>query len=521
MARQTDYSTVFSKSMQPQNYEILESMKQQSTTTTIANNNPNPIPTGNFSQEQITLLSNLPFWINDPTEHANIYDSDPDRCCFNHYVGLPEKDGEHLPLFDYQVHEQYKGQPGLIYAFEKYDAVYVLKATGIGFSDLSLRWMCYKAHTGSPRQYRNSEMVIVTGPRHELATKQINRIRSMYYDRLGILFTTDQTKVILPPNNVTIQSYPSHNVDSFRGLPKVSIVLIDEGDFFPPGQQQAVRDAAERYLGKSKAKIILGSTPYNPGGLMEKIQREETSLYKRLYLNYEVGLNKIFKPEDIARAKTSPSFEREYNLRYAYDIGDLLTHADIQKCLDIQYDPSAIIYEAPKSIGIDPAFGGSSKFAFVATQYVDGRIQVIAADEFERPEPREMETYALDLIRQLHLFEGQSQNGQVLVDGANVSFIKLLKHKLNENTNYEDDDEKDHRYKRVRPMNFGTKHRHMLTNMQQLISKGYLAIDERYEDLINQLRIAKVDNNYGLIKKPLSLDLIDSLRLALWGYEIL
>src|SRR5215212_1745619 len=68
--------------------------------------------TGSFSQEQIQLLSTLPFWINDPTEHANIYDNDPDRCCFNHYVGLPEIDGERYPLFDYQVHEQYKGQPG-------------------------------------------------------------------------------------------------------------------------------------------------------------------------------------------------------------------------------------------------------------------------------------------------------------------------------------------------------------------------------------------------------------------------
>lgn len=380
--------------------------------------------------------------------------------------------------------------------------------------------MCWKAFTGHPDQYLNSEMVIVVGPNKDLAIQAIDRIRDMFIDRLGVTFDSSKTQVTLPINNVTIRAYPSNHVDAFRGIPKVSIILVDEGDFFRIGEQQAVRDAAERYLGKSRSKIFVVSTPYNPGGLMETIQREENSIYYKLMLNYEVGLNKIFTVEDIAKAKTSPSFEREYNLRYAYDIGDLFLESTIQKCLDINYDPSAIIYEAPKCIGIDPAYGGSSKFAYVACQYVDGRIQVIAADEFERPEPRDMEKYSLDLIRQLRLFQDQSQNGQILVDGANVSFIKFLKHKLNENTNYEDDDPKDYKYKRVRPINFGTTHRVLLTNMQELVSKGYVAIDQRYEDLLNQMRIAKVDANYGLIKKPLSLDLIDAFRLSLYGFEL-
>jgi hypothetical protein len=341
----------------------------------------------------------------------------------------------------------------------------------------------------------------------------------MYYDRLGVLFHSDQTKVILPPNNVSIQSYPSHNVDSFRGLPKVSIILIDEGDFFPPGQQQAVRDAAERYLGKSKAKIILGSTPYNPGGLMEQIQREEKSLYKRLYLNYEVGLNKIFTPEDIARARESPSFEREYNLRYAYDIGNVLTEQLIQRCLDIKYNPEYVVYECPKVIGIDPSYG-SSKFAIVVTQFMDGRIQVLYAEEFERPDPFEMERLSLDLSRKYGLFEGTHQNGQLLVDGANVNFIKSMKHMLNENVHYEDEKPEDHIFKRVRPINFGTTHRALLSNMIELVSKGYVAIDPRFENLLNQLRVAQMDANLSLIKKPLTLDLVDAFRLSLFGFQI-
>lgn len=515
----TDYSTVFNNT-EPQKkiYEIITSLNQNNTQNNQDQQN-NLTTTGSFSLEQISILSSLPFWINDPTEHCNIFDETNEQCCFNHYIGLPYKYGTRLPLFDYQIAERYKGQPSIFQAFENNNCVYVLKATGIGFSDLTLRYMCWKAHTGQTSQYQNSQMIIVTGPNIELATKQISRIRALYNDKLGVQFTSEKTKIILPPNNVIIQAYPSHNVASMRGLPKVSIVFIDEGDFFPVGQQVAVRDAAERYLGKSNAKIILGSTPYSIDGLMHNIQKEENSIYTKLFLNYEVGLNKIFSREDIEKAKTSPSFEREYNLRYAFDIGNVLTEQLIQRCLDIKYDPNYVIYECPKAIGIDEGFG-SSKFAIVVTQYMDGRIQVLYAEEFERPDPFEMERLVLDLVQKYNLFEGTKQNGQLIVDGSNVNFIKTMKHMLNENVNYEKEKPEDGVWKRVRPINFGTMHRQLLSNMIELVAKGYVAIDERFENLLNQLRVAQMDANLSLIKKPLTLDLVDAFRLSLFGFQI-
>jgi hypothetical protein len=36
-----------------------------------------------------------------------------------------------------------------------------------------------------------------------------------------------------------------------RGLPNVSFILLDEADFFPPGQQADARDVSERYIAKS------------------------------------------------------------------------------------------------------------------------------------------------------------------------------------------------------------------------------------------------------------------------------
>ena len=139
---------------------------------------------------------------------------------------------------------------------------------------------------------------------------------------------------------------------------------------------------------------------------METIQKEENSIYKKITLNYEAGLNKIFTEQEIARAKTSPSFEREYNLRYAYDIGNVLPEQLIQRCLDIKYDPNHAVYECPKCIGIDEGFG-SSKFAIVVTQFMDRRIQVLYAEEFDRPDPFEMERLVLDLTHRYGLFEGR------------------------------------------------------------------------------------------------------------------
>ena len=56
--------------------------------------------------------------------------------------------------------------------------------------------------------------------------------------------------------------------------------------------------------------------------------------------------------------------------------------------------------------------------------------------------------------------------------------------------------------------------------MIELVAKGYVAIDERFENLLNQLRVAQMDANLSLIKKPLTLDLVDAFRLSLLGFAV-
>ena len=129
---------------------------------------------------------------------------------------------------------------------------------------------------------------------------------------MGITFETNQTVVEL--NGCRIEAFPSHHVDTMRGLTDVKFVLLDEATFFTIGQQQEVRDASERYIAKVDPYIIMISTPNRPDDMFAMIREEKPSLYHRIYLNYQVGLNKIYSEEEIREAKGRPPFQE--NITY-------------------------------------------------------------------------------------------------------------------------------------------------------------------------------------------------------------
>ena len=145
-----------------------------------------------------------------------------------------------------------------------------------------MAWLCLKDNA-----LPGSQMCIVTGPRIELAIALNDRMKKLFPT---ITFDTKETVIEL--NGVKIEAFPSHHLDAMRGLPNVSFILLDEGDFFPPGQQQDARDVSERYLAKSNPYIVMASTPNAPEGLFEQIEKEpeDTCLYKRLFLDYTYGL---------------------------------------------------------------------------------------------------------------------------------------------------------------------------------------------------------------------------------------
>lgn len=328
-------------------------------------------------------------------------------------------------------------------------------------------------------QYQGCQFVLVTGPNIDLAKKLIKRMYNII-QKFNVI--QRQTDYLLEINGCSIQAYPSHNLASFRSLDRVKFILGDECDFFPVGQQQEVRDVSERYIGKSDPWIVLVSTPNISGGLFEKIEQEKNSLYTKIYLPYTVGLNKIYTREEIEKAKQSPSFEREYNLRYNWGIGNVFLETDIQECISPnghQYNGSSDI-----SIGIDVGFG-SSKFGICVLQLNNGRIEVLYAKEYSRQKYEDM----LNLVGQLRF---QYNPTKIYCDSANPEFIKSLKVRFSENPDYEsvisqaNKEGIDPEYRQfVIPFSFSQMGKELLGKLEHLVSKHWLSIPESCIELFN------------------------------------
>jgi phage terminase large subunit len=123
----------------------------------------------------------------------------------------------------------------------------------------------------------------------------------------------------------------------------------------------------------------------------------------------------------------SPSFEREYCLKYQGLIGNVFSQTSIDKATKMQYNPDNIIKEAQKSIGIDPGFGSSS-FAIVATQLVNGKIQIIHAEEYDRDEAG-----FSDMVSEVWSLSHKCGHvDNFYVDAANPEIWQALKREFNE-----------------------------------------------------------------------------------------
>jgi hypothetical protein len=395
-------------------------------------------------------LCKKPFWIWDIQAHKQEDSKTNGECCFNHIIGLPHKDSVDKPLYDYEkiIFDSLVTQNGNTNSSNN-KHLWIKKATGLGISEFMLRfmaWLCLKDDSLS-----GSQMCIVTGPRIDLAIALIDRMKKLFVaagssnssnsdsgSGRGLATTTitfDSKETVLELNNIKIEAFPSHHLDAMRGLPNVSFILLDEADFFPPGQQKDARDVSERYIAKSNPYIVMVSTPNAPDGLFERIEKEaeDTCLYKRIFLDYTYGIGKIYTQEEIEKAKQSPSFEREYNLKYLGKIGNVFHTKDIEAAIEKgrKYNPDVIgsSYFTSKSMGIDPAWG-SSPFGIVVTQWVDNHIQILHAEEYQRPDYNEMLSVVYGLMSKYDV-------DKVYIDGANPSFIKSLKLQIGEDPEYD------------------------------------------------------------------------------------
>jgi hypothetical protein len=271
------------------------------------------------------------------------------------------------------------------------------------------------------------------------------------------------------------------------------------------------------------------STPNRPDGLFNKVEKEsfESCIYKKLFLDYTYGLGKIYTQKEFEKARRSPSFPREYELQYQGLIGNVFSVQSIDNCQRIEYNPSVAVPNCQVSIGIDPSFG-SSKFGIVATRFVNERIEVIEAEEFERPDFNDMINRGWQ-IKQKHKVD--DNNLTIFCDTANPEIWSSLKRMLNEPHSelyvfeklsyYKKKNINPANYMKVIPVPFSTYGAKMLQHVKSLLEDkdNLVAIDKRFDKLITALKTA-VANEYKLDKEGTSYhDILDAFRLSLQLYQ--
>ena len=172
-----------------------------------------------------------------------------------------------------------------------------------------------------------------------------------------------------------------------------------------------------------------------------------------------------------------------------------------------------------RSMGIDVAWGDTSKFAIVITQYRNNKVEVFYAESFEKPLMNEIINHIMQLKQRHHCT-------RLYVDGANPEVIRELKRKIGEFENYHYYTEEQLWLMRsgdmqIIPVNFQKRHREMLQWTHTLMSKRFIKIHPSLQELIVSLRTAVVLDDWKLDKYQTSHnDVLDAFRLACLNYEI-
>ncbi len=480
-------------------------------------------------QSLYNRIRNKPFWIWDKEAHKQADIDNNGDCCFNHIIGLPKKDDVDKPLFPYQKI--------ILDTLDKTRYLYVLKAAGLGISELLLRYMSYLCIRDDT--YRGTQMAIITGPRIDLSVTLMDRMKALF-EPSGIFFNTKET--LLELNGCTIEVYPSHHLDSMRGLSNLKFILADESDFFPAGQWQDCLLIVERYIGKSNPYICLVSTPNKPAQMMETLHKQKDSIYTKIYLPYTVGLNTIYSKQDMINAQKSLSFQREYNLTFSGGMGSLFNIEDLDRCKKIgalvgnsqhvKANPQ-IMMQSWKSVGIDLGYGSSATAIVVTGMYAyynadtnmtQDVIQVLHSEQWEHASHETIINNIMEILADYNITEQES--AKIYVDASGVAAIRSLKANLGDKEDYyrQLDFAKKNKFNPVKmmkvvPVTFSTSHKEMLQHMRMLIQSGYVGIDQSHEELLIGLGSA-VEKDLSLQKdQTVYDDQVDAARLALWHYH--
>ncbi|MGC1262680.1 MAG: hypothetical protein WA932_01830, partial [Nitrososphaeraceae archaeon] len=280
---------------------------------------------------------------------------------------------------------------------------------------------------------------------------------------------------------------PSRNVKDLRGYTDVSYMFIDEADYFEPSVNNELLHSITAYEEKSNCTTIMASTPNRPGGLFQQIEMDNNSKYHKIMLDYTVGLDKIYDRKEIEKKKNEPEFLREYGGHYLGKVGNVFLPSQIEECINLGLEYSTdkipVSLYTLKSVGIDPGFSSSST-GIVILEHIktmnDNKHMIRVVDSYliDKGDPNEIVNICWDIWKRYGYM-----NVAYFIDGSNRAMVNLLKIRWQESLSWESKQSFGSNVK-IRPVNFSTEHKNMLSNLHVMVSKSYLAIEERHGKLL-------------------------------------
>ena len=292
------------------------------------------------------------------------------------------------------------------------------------------------------------------------------------------------------------------------------------------GHDPVLKSAFTR-LAQTRGYFVIETIPSGPTGLVYEIWlRNRTQggndFKVREYpvlLAVQAGLiQEDFLEQE--KKRHGSDYARFYECSFAATGGNLFSLQDIDDCINFSnYNPDNPDFinnlNYPKAMGVDPGHR-TSKAGIVILQMRGGNIEVLDAKQLAGESNSAVIDYCFNSM--LHW---SVEN--IFVDASASPFISDFKRKINE-VNYvimKDIMNNPSNQERVVPVTFHPMNKPMIIHANQIVSDKYLRIDKRFQDLINQMKIAQhIDGKLVKNKKEgETMDLLDALLLSLLRYD--
>jgi hypothetical protein len=438
---------------------------------------------------------------------------------FNEVIGLPRKNDKEYPIFDYEI--------DILKAIRNNQHVWIKKARGLGVTEIVLRYLAWECL--STNRLNNKSIFIVSGTREEFANLLKERLADLFMRNYpNLQLESKYTELTL--NKTWIKVFPTQQVKDLRGHVDVAYIFIDEADFFERIEQEELEAVITAYEEKSKAKIIMVSTPWLPDGLFQKIETDQIfkNTFHKMFLDYTKGLDKIYDNDFIMRKMNEPFFAAEYNLQYAGRIGNIFSQAAINRCITPLTNLRLI---TEKYMAVDIGYI-SSKFAIIIAEYEPklDKIRILLAEEIANAEEPEM------IQRLLDYYHDYKNIRNIAVDATSRQpFVTALKKELQDRpTDWNSIHRKMQEYKtkrwdlsksmKVVPVLFNMESKAIMTSHARQIIEDpdvKLNIDPKFRELIIGMRAAIFDERGQLDKQQTPHnDLLDAFLMLMQLFNI-